>query len=133
MIVVDTNVIAPLYLTSDRSAQAEKALLRDFQWCAPLLWRSEMRNVLTSYLRKNILNLAEAGQIMEEAERLLQGREYEIASHHVLSLTAASNCSAYDCEFVALANDLETHLITTDKEILNQFPHVALSLEEFVS
>ena len=29
MIVVDTNIIGYLYLTGDRSAQAEKALLKD--------------------------------------------------------------------------------------------------------
>ena len=132
MIVVDTNIIAYLYLSSDRSTQAEKALLKDPLWCAPLLWRSELRNVLAHYLRKNILDLAEIQQIMGEASQLLQGREYMVTSQHVLRLVAGSTCSAYDCEFVALAGDLGLHLITTDKQILNQFPNIAISLEEFV-
>lgn len=132
MIVVDTNIIAYLYLSNDWSTQAEKALLKDPRWCAPLLWRSELRNVLAHYLRKNILDLAEIQQIMGEASQLLQGREYMVTSQHVLSLVAGSTCSAYDCEFVALAGDLELPLITTDKQILNQFPIIALSLEEFV-
>ena len=132
MIVVDTNISAYLYLSSDRSTQAEKALLKDPLWCAPLLWRSELRNVLAHYLRKNILDLAEIQQIMGEASQLLQGREYMVTSQHVLRLVAGSTCSAYDCEFVALAGDLGLHLITTDKQILNQFPNIAISLEEFV-
>jgi predicted nucleic acid-binding protein len=132
MIVVDTNIIGYLYLTGDHSARAERALLKDPLWAAPLLWRSEMRNVLALYIRKKHLSVAEAQQIMEEALRLVQGREYEVASHQVLSLAAASTCSAYDCEFVALARDLDARLVTVDKQVLGQFPDVAISLEKFV-
>jgi predicted nucleic acid-binding protein len=133
MIVVDTNLIGYLYLTGDRSAEAELALLKDPGWAAPLLWRSEMRNVLAYYIRKKHLGLAEAQQIMEEASRLMLDREYEVVSQHVLSLAAASACSAYDCEFVALARDLDVPLITVDKKIVDQFPDVAIPLEKFIS
>ena len=131
MIVVDTNIIGYLYLSSERSARAEAALLLDPEWCAPLLWRSELRNVLTFYIRKNLLSLPEAQQIMDEATLLMQGHEYDIVSHQVLSLAAESMCSAYDCEFVALAKDLNVSLITNDKQLLAQFPKVAQSLEQF--
>ena len=40
MIVVDTNIIAYLYLESGRSSQVEQALKKDTDWAAPLLWRS---------------------------------------------------------------------------------------------
>jgi predicted nucleic acid-binding protein len=63
MIVVDTNIIGYLYLTSERSRQAEQALRQDPQWAAPLLWRSEFRNVLALYLRRKILSLDIAQQI----------------------------------------------------------------------
>ena len=133
MIVVDTNIIGYLYLTSAHSTQAERALLKDPLWVAPLLWRSELRSVLALYIRKQLLSLADAQQIMEEALRLMQGREYETASHQVLSLAAASTCSAYACEFVALAKDLNVPLITADRQVLSQFPAVATPLAEFIS
>jgi predicted nucleic acid-binding protein len=132
MIVVDTNIIGHLYLTGDHSRQAEEALLKDPLWVAPLLWRSELRSVLTLYLRKRLLSLADAQQIMEEALHLMRGREYETASHQVLALAAASACSAYDCEFVALAKDLNILMITLDKQVLRQFPGIAVSLAQFV-
>jgi len=132
MIVVDTNIIGYLYLTSAHSAQAEQVLLKDSLWVAPLLWRSELRSVLTLYVRKKLLSPADAQQIMEEALHLMQGREYETASHQVLSLAAASTCSAYDCEFVALAKDLNVPLVTVDRQVLRQFPDVATSLAEFI-
>lgn len=133
MIVVDTNIIGYLYLASDRSVQAEQVLLKDPQWSAPLLWRSELRNVLALYLRKKLLTLEEALQIMGDAMRLMRDREYEVTSYQVLSLAATSTCSAYDCEFVALAKDLGVSLITVDKQILGQFPDISLSLDEFVA
>ena len=63
MIVVDTNIISYLYLSSERSAQVEKAFLKDPEWAVPLLWRSEFRNVLAQYLRKGILSFEDAVQI----------------------------------------------------------------------
>ncbi len=131
MIVVDTNVIGYLYLTGDHSTQAERAVSKDPLWAAPLLWRSELRNVLALYIRKKLLSLADAQQVMEEALHLMRGREYETMSHHILALAAASHCSAYDCEFVALAQDLNVPLVTVDRQILSQFPDVAVSLTEF--
>lgn len=133
MIVVDTNIIAYLFLESDRSSQVEQLLGQDPQWAAPLLWRSEFLNVLAHYIRKTFLSLDEAQQIIREALLLMKGREYEIAYFQVLDLIASNNCSAYDCEFVALAEDLETSLVTVDKKILTEFPEIAVSLDKFIS
>ena len=132
MIVVDTNIIAYLYLESERSSQAERLLEKDTQWSAPLLWRSEFRNVLALYIRKKELSLEEAQEIMREALMLMKGREYEVATFNVLELVASSECSAYDCEFVALAEDLRTTLVTVDKKILKEFPRIAISLDEYI-
>jgi len=133
MIVVDTNVIGYLYLSSDRSTQAEQAFIRDPHWVAPLLWRSEFRNVLALYIRKQLLSLAEAQQIIDEATNLMQSQEHLANSSDVLRLVASSTYSAYDCEFVALATSLNVPLVTVDKQILEQFPQVALSLDEFIN
>ncbi len=132
MIVVDTNIIGYLYLSSERSAQAEKALLKDPEWVAPVLWKSELRNVLAQYLRRKILSFEDAVRIMDEASRLMAGREYEVASIEVLQLVKESTCSAYDCEFVALARDLKVPLVTVDRQILREFPEIAISLEEYI-
>ena len=133
MIVADTNIIAYLYLEGERSTQVEKLLEKDALWAAPLLWRSEFRNVLALYIRKRNLSLEQAQQIMQEAMLLLQEREYEIVSSQVFALVAASGCSAYDCEFVALAQDLGISLVTVDKNILKEFPKIAVSLDDYLA
>jgi predicted nucleic acid-binding protein len=63
----------------------------------------------------------------------MKDAEYEVASEQVIRLATQSGCSAYDCEFVALAMDLNAPLVTVDKKILARFPDVAISLDEFVS
>ena len=131
MIVVDTNVIGYLFLSSEQSLFAEQALQKDSEWAAPILWRSELRNVLTLYVRKNIITLEQAQRIMYGALELLRGREYEISSYEVLRLASESKCSAHDCEFIATANDLKVPLVTVDRQLLREFPTVAVPLSSF--
>lgn len=128
MIVVDTNIIGYLFLSSDKSALCEQVLLAYPVWAAPLLWRSELRNVLALYVRQDILSLDDAQQIMSAAVDLMRGQEYEVTSNQVLELAKGSSCSAIDCEFVALARDLQVPLVTADRQILGDFPETATSL-----
>ena len=133
MIVADTNLIVYLHVTGERSTQAEQAWRQDPHWAAPWLWRSEFRNVLALYIRNRHLALQAAQRVMAEALDLMAGAEYHVTSSQVLNLAAASGCSAYDCEFVALAQDLGVRLVTTDKPLLKQFPGVAIALDEFIA
>ena len=130
MIVVDTNVIAALYLTSDFTAHAESLILQDVDWAAPLLWRSEMRNTLAKYLRAGLMSFEQVYQIQHQAEVFMTGNEYQTNSLEVLKLANVSLCSAYDCEFVALARHLQVKLITQDKQILAQFPQDTIALKD---
>jgi predicted nucleic acid-binding protein len=128
MIVVDTNVLAYLWMPGDRTPQAEKLLRHDPDWNAPLLWRSEFRNILAGCLRRGDLDLETALQIADEAEGQMRGREFSVPSSEVLARVAGSDCSAYDCEFVVLAEELGVSLVTSDRRILRAFPAVAQDL-----
>ncbi len=131
MIVVDTNTLAYLFIPGKHTSQARQALKKDAGWLAPLLWRSEFRNILASYLRQNLLALSQALQMMQAAEDLMRGGEYEVASIKVLNLAAQSGCSAYDCEFVALGRDVDVPVVTSDRKMLQVFPADTVSLEMF--
>lgn len=128
MIVVDSNVVAYLYLPGEYTAAAEALLERDPSWAAPVLWRSEFRNILAGYLRRGRLTFQQAHGLQCEAEDLLSGNEYEVDSLSVLELVRDSDCSAYDCEFVALAMRLGTKLVTMDSKLLRAFPNIAVPL-----
>jgi predicted nucleic acid-binding protein len=128
MIVVDTNVLAYLYLPGELTAAAEALLEHDSHWTAPILWRSEFRNILAGYMRRKSLTLDQAHTLIREAESLLAGAEYEVDSLRVLELVRDSDCSAYDCEFIAVAQALDTKLVTMDTKLLKAFPTVAVAL-----
>jgi len=128
MIVVDSNVVAYLYLPGDHTDKAEALLEQDADWAAPLLWRSEFRNILAGYMRRKALSFEMARDLQLEAESLLAGAEHEVDSRRVLELVRDSDCSAYDCEFVALAKTLGVKLVTMDTKLLKAFPKHAVSL-----
>jgi predicted nucleic acid-binding protein len=77
--------------------------------------------------------LQAAEEMMEEAANLMIGQEYEVLSSRVLDLAGRSSCSAYDCEFVALAQDLGVPLVTVDKQVFEQFPDIAVSLDKYLA
>ena len=133
MIVVDTNVICYRWISSPNSAAAETALAKDPDWIAPVLWRSEFRNVLALAIRKKALTIDAAQEIARKAEISFERREFAVSSDTVLQLVAASNCTAYDCEFVALAEVYRVPLVTVDRQVLHEFPKIAVSLERFVA
>ena len=75
-----------------------------------------------------MLSFEQACSLQAEAESLLEGFEFEVHSREVLELVRDSDCSAYDCEFVALAQRMDTKLVTMDKKVLKAFPKRAVSL-----
>ena len=131
MIVCDSNLLVYLLLPGEHTQAAEAVLLRDAEWAAPPLWRSEFRNVLALYLRKQLLRREAALEAFAEAERLVQGREFAPDAGEVMRLVEGSACSAYDCEFVAVAQSLGVPLVTSDGKVLREFPRIARSPEAF--
>ena len=128
MIVVDTNVIAYLLLPYELSPRADALYESDPDWAVPIFWRSEFRNLLAGYLRRKTLTFDDVVKVQNEAEVLLIGNEHEVGSPRVLELVRDSGCTAYDCEFVALAMQLGVKLVTMDKKLLRAFPKHAKSL-----
>jgi predicted nucleic acid-binding protein len=131
VIVVDTNVICYRWISSPNSAVAETTLAKDPHWIAPLLWRSEFRNIMALALRNKALTINAAQEIVRKAEASFERSEFAVSSDAVLELVARSNCTAYDCELVALAYAEGVQLVTADRQILHEFPEVAVSLEKF--
>ena len=90
-----------------------------------------LENVLAFHLRRSALSLDQALEIMTDAETLLRGREYSLPSEPIMRLVAGSDCSAYDCEFVALARELGVSLVTSDEKVLGAFGETAVSPVRF--
>jgi predicted nucleic acid-binding protein len=128
LIVVDSNIVAYLYLPGELTKRAEALLEQDSDWCAPPLWRSEFRNVLAGFMRHGHLSFETACAIQAEAEDLMAGAEHDVDSRSVLELVRDSACSAYDCEFVALSRALGVPLVTMDAKLRSAFPRHTMPL-----
>jgi len=133
MIVADTNIISYLLLPTSFSSSVDSLYKIDSHWVAPTLWKSEFRNVLALYLRKKLITFEKAIQLQDSAELMMTDNEYNVTSSQVLSLVTKSTCSAYDCEFISLAQHLNSKLVTQDKKVLREFPSSAISIDKFIA
>jgi predicted nucleic acid-binding protein len=132
MIVVDTNVIVYLFVSGERTELAKELLLVDGHWIVPPLWKSEFRNAVIQSARQGVITFQDARLFAQRAEAMFHQREIDVSGHFVIDLAHDSACSGYDCEFVALALQLDTVLVTVDKRVLKEFPAAAVALDEFV-
>lgn len=132
MIIADTTLISYFTIEGDFTEDAVAVREKDPAWAAPLLWESEFANVLWLYVRRGIFGLDLALQHLDVAQDLMNGRVYGVAIQEALRLGAASGCTAYDCQYVALARQLSVPLVTSDREILEAFPETTVRPADFV-
>jgi predicted nucleic acid-binding protein len=92
-----------------------------------------MRSILTGYLRDGSLNMQQVTRIIDAAESAMAGCEHAVPSAQVLEIARRSRLSAYDCEFVVLAQALSSPLVSADKAVLKAFPDLAQSMETFLA
>jgi predicted nucleic acid-binding protein len=132
VIVVDTNIIHYCWVRGANTEIAQAVRQKDPEWHAPILWHSELRNVLTAYLRRGMLTRAQIVGILSIADQALAECEHIIPDDLVLDVVGSSALTAYDAEFVALATALSVPLVTADKQLLKAFPSRALTMESFL-
>lgn len=133
MIVADTNLISYLLIEGEKTDLARKVWTIDPDWAMPPLWRSEFLSVLVVAVRAGALTEEQAHLLFRRSRIFTNAIELEPDGHRVLTLAVDRNISAYDAQFVAVAQELEAPLVTADKRIVANCSDLAISLEAFVS
>jgi predicted nucleic acid-binding protein len=77
------------------------------------------------------MSLGDALAAFREAEALVAEPDLAADTAKVLALADASRASAYDCEFVVLAQELGVPLVTADRQLAKRFPEMAVALSSF--
>lgn len=131
MIVVDTNLLANAVLPGEHSDEVERIARRDPAWVAPALWRLELRNVLATAMRLRALPLGRALAAYAAAEELVVDAAVEPTPEESLELAARGRISAYDAEFVFVAERLDVELVTADRKLAAAFPGRVRSVRDF--
>jgi predicted nucleic acid-binding protein len=132
MIVADTNILAYLYFPSDLSSEVQKLENKNEEWIVPSSWRSEFINVATAYYRKGIITIEQATESVKEAVRSFEDYELDADIETIMLFVKKSQCSSYDCQFVALAHQLNIRLLTYDRQILIEFPDIAIKPSDYL-
>jgi predicted nucleic acid-binding protein len=131
MIVVDTNVIAYLLIEGEKTELAQRTFGQDSNWVVPTLCRHEFLNVLATFVRHSGIEISDAIDIWQKSNLLLTPGERDVDMIYALRLATQNNISAYDAQYVALAMELGVPCVTEDQQVLETFPDIALSMQEF--
>jgi len=132
MIVVDANVIAYFWIPGDFTELARKLLLKEPKWISVPLWRSELRSIVTQYVRQSMMLESVATDVLRSAFDQMNRNECSVSNDAVMKYVFASRASAYDCEYIALATEKGVPLVTCDKPLIRAFPDVAVHLTTFL-
>lgn len=125
MIVVDTNVIAYLLIEGDDTETVTQLRQAEPEWIAPRLWLDEFLNILATSERGSLMSAALADRALALACELMEGRSYDLPAQRILATARRTGCTAYDSQYVCLAEDLGLRLYTYGARILTKCPDIA--------
>ena len=130
MVLVDTNVIAPLYVRSARTEAVEELFARDAVWRTEPLALIELSNVLFTYERSRYITAATARDCLNRAAAFLQPQLFRVSHQAALEAALDYRVTAYDARFLALADQLGSRLVTEDARLRAAAPALTQSLAE---
>jgi predicted nucleic acid-binding protein len=133
VIVVDTNLLVNAVLSGAHAEAVRRVARRDPAWVAPALWRIELLNVLAIAMRLRALALPRAVAAFDAAQELVVDAAVEPSATELLELTARGGVSAYDAEFLFVAERLDLVLVSADRKLARAFPERVRSIDEFAA
>jgi predicted nucleic acid-binding protein len=132
VIVADTNLAVYLFVPGPHTGAATEVLAPDSVWMVPRSYSYELLNVMATHVRNGIFDLDHAFQVIDQVERTVQVIG-DPDRKQVLTAAVAVSIGSYDCEFVVLARELGTRVVTADKRMLNAFSDLTISIEDFAA
>ena len=130
MVVVDTNIIVPLYVRSARTAAVETLREREDVWRTEPFALVEFSNVLVNYRRAHYLSSNAARDCLVQAEMFLQPHYFAVAHEVALEFALRYNVTSYDGRFLAVAQQLGRPLVTEDAKLRRAAPALTQSLAQ---
>jgi predicted nucleic acid-binding protein len=133
MVVVDTNVVAAIFIRSRLTEQALKLRSRDALWCVDPFAVIEFSNVLATYQRAGYLTRSAALERLRLAEAFLSPNYLHVSNAAALELALRHNITAYDARFLAVARQFRRKLVTDDAKLRAAAPGLTQSIDDALS
>ena len=130
VLLVDTNILLALLVSSDWSQDARALYSRDADWRSESHALVELSNVLTRYVRVRKITVPQAVAALDEAEALIGKGIYKASHGDALEIAVKEGISAYDARFVCAARLLGVPLITEDVKLRKAAPKLTCSLAD---
>lgn len=132
MIVVDANILVAVVVASTHSSLAHRVGRMDPQWVFPPLCRYEVTSSLVKLVRAGALTEYQGIAAIADATALVAGREVAVDQVLALRVALALGLSAYDAQYIAVAQAYGIRCVTTDVPLARKAPDSAVLLSEFV-
>jgi predicted nucleic acid-binding protein len=130
MLVVDTNILVPLFIHGQRQQDVFALLEGDSAWCTEPFALIELVNVFATYVRSKLLAVEAARRHLEEAKSLLTPNFHRVPLQAVLDQAVRYKVNADDAHFLAVAEAKHRKLITEDLKLRAAAPKLTQSLDE---
>jgi predicted nucleic acid-binding protein len=131
VIIADANLILYRYLNGPLTPLAEVAVARDPDWRTTNLWRCEFTSALVKMIRANVLAEVDALTAMRSAAADMIPREVDVPQDQALRAALQYGISAYDAQYIALAELLGHSCVTADGQLARKTPGVSVLLADF--
>ena len=132
MVIVDTNVLAYLLISGDRTREAQALFRRNADWRSEGFILVEFSNVLVTYLRAGALSATQAHGLLAQAERQMKSL-VTVPHDAALRVAGQFGVSAYDARFLAAAERFGGRLVTEDARLRAAAPARTIGLAEMLS
>ena len=133
MVVVDTNVLAWLFVEGEPSANTRALYAHDADWHSERFVLIEMTNVLATTMRVRGMTLTRASDALLAASRLIEPGLVTVEHADALAFASRYRVSAYDARFLAAARALDTRLVTEDSRLRRAAPALTRSLVDAIA
>jgi predicted nucleic acid-binding protein len=132
MIVVDSNIVAYLLIQGEKTLLARSLWNSDNNWCMPTLWLHEFLNVLATNERTGNLRLKTCQDLLGLALSLFEAKSRQVDMAYTLALAAECRLTAYDAQYIALAQSMNVLLISEDRKLQQAAPKSVRSMKSFL-
>ncbi len=132
MIVVDVNVTAYFFIEGEKTELARALRRSDSDWVLPPLWRHEFLNVLATFVRAGGASIGQAQSLYAQSIEMLGDAERDVDMAQALGLASLHDISAYDAQYVALAQQLSAVCVSEDRRLQRTFPDIICGMRAFL-
>jgi len=124
VIVAAVNLVVYLLTDSPQRERAAALFQRDPDWWMPHLWRHEFLNVVVTLARSGVIAEGQAIDLWRNGIELFGAQELHPNHERALELAMKHGISGYDAQYVALAEELGTLVLTEDARLVRKIPEL---------